>query len=114
MNNIDTWIMSTSKYFPAERVALIREKLSELPESKVNILYSLQLKDPMMVLIMSILFGIFGVDRFMLGDTGLGIGKLLTLGGCGIWAIIDIFFCHAKAKEINYITVMQLIHQYGK
>lgn len=41
-------------------------------------------------LILSILFGVFGVDRFYLGYTGAGIGKLLTLGGCGIWSLIDL------------------------
>jgi TM2 domain-containing membrane protein YozV len=41
-------------------------------------------------LILSILLGGLGVDRFYLGYTGLGVAKLLTLGGCGVWAIIDI------------------------
>ena len=41
-------------------------------------------------LIISILIGGLGIDRFYLGYTGLGIAKLLTLGGCGIWSIIDI------------------------
>ncbi len=40
-------------------------------------------------LLLSWFLGILGVDRFYLGHTGLGIGKLLTLGGCGIWALID-------------------------
>lgn len=40
--------------------------------------------------IISWLVGIFGVDRFYLGYTGLGIAKLLTFGGCGVWAIIDL------------------------
>lgn len=41
-------------------------------------------------LIYSVLLGFLGMDRFCLGHTGTAVGKLLTLGGVGIWWIVDI------------------------
>ncbi|KAL3243464.1 hypothetical protein MRX96_020528 [Rhipicephalus microplus] len=41
-------------------------------------------------LLYSILLGFLGMDRFCLGHTGTAVGKLLTLGGVGIWWIVDI------------------------
>jgi hypothetical protein len=47
-------------------------------------------KDWLTALLLSLFLGGLGIDRFYLGYTGLGVLKLLTGGGCGIWWLIDL------------------------
>jgi TM2 domain-containing membrane protein YozV len=59
-------------------------------------------KNYIVAMILSYLFGYFGVDRFYLGKIGTGILKLITFGGFGIWYIIDFFMIGVgklKAKD---------------
>lgn len=56
--------------------------------------------------LLSFFLGGLGVDRFYLGYTGLGIAKLLTIGGCGIWALIDfIMILMNKIPDANGVEL---------
>jgi len=58
----------------------------------------------LLTLLMSIFFGSLGVDRFIMGHVGLGILKLITAGGCGIWWLIDVILIASKHdfKDIEW------------
>jgi len=56
-------------------------------------------KEYIIALLFSIFLGYFGIDRFYMGQVGIGIGKLLTLGGCGIWYLIDIILIATRSSN---------------
>ncbi|MCL2577802.1 MAG: TM2 domain-containing protein [Defluviitaleaceae bacterium] len=108
-NRADMWLMTKANFFKPEHMPYITEQVRNLNDNQLNVLMSVNLKEPTTILLLSIFLGAYGVDRFMLGDIGMGVGKLLTGGGCGIWWLIDIFMVMDRAKEINYQLVVQAL-----
>jgi TM2 domain-containing membrane protein YozV len=58
-------------------------------------------RDRTLILIVSILVGALGIDRFLVGDVGMGLLKLFTCGGLGILWFIDLFLIMNRADEYN-------------
>ena len=108
-SNVEQYMMANGKFFADDKLPLLKDKLKSLDGNRFSVISALSLKDPTIILVAAVLGGIFGADRFMLGQTGLGIAKLLTLGGCGVWSVIDWFTAAKRAKEANYELVMSKI-----
>jgi TM2 domain-containing membrane protein YozV len=107
---VDMFIMSNAKFFESYQLNAIRDRLIAMDDSKWPLISTLQLKDPTTSLIVSILAGGLGIDRFLIGDTGIGIGKLLTCGGFGIWAIVDWFIIQKSTREKNMMKLQQFLY----
>lgn len=107
---VDMFIMTNAKYFESHHLNAIRDRLLTLDESKWAMISTMQFKDPTTSLIVSILAGNLGIDRFIIGDTGLGVGKLLTCGGIGIWAIVDWFMIQGATREKNMQKLQQFLY----
>ena len=87
--NVDMYLMANSKFFEGHNMFQIRDRLLTVDESKWRMLQFMQFDDPVVILIVSLITGPLAVDRFMIGDIGLGVAKLLTCGGLGIWVLVD-------------------------
>jgi TM2 domain-containing membrane protein YozV len=107
---VDMFIMTNGKYFESYQLGPVREKLINIDDSKWSIIQMLQFKDPTISLIVSLIGGWFGIDRFLIGDTGLGVGKLLTCGGLGIWTVVDWFLIMGATREKNMLKFQQAVY----
>lgn len=70
-------------------IAIINEARHKESPNENDKQSSAEPKNKTAAILLSLFFGTLGVDRFYLGYTGLGLLKLFTLGGFGIWTIID-------------------------
>jgi TM2 domain-containing membrane protein YozV len=98
---VNLFITTKGDNFPAESIPMIRERLENLPADREMAVMAMDFTNPILSIALSAFVGEFGVDRFIIGDIGLGIGKLLTGGGCGVWWLIDLFLIMGATKKKN-------------
>lgn len=90
-----------NREYHSELVSIV----SNLPEEKrIEFVskYNNRAHNPLVLFGINVFYlGMLGVDRFVLGQTLLGILKLITLGGLGIWILIDCFLIGSATRRKN-------------
>ena len=106
---VDMYLFSNAKYFPAQSIPYLKDRLLAADDSKDLLIQSTELKDPTLIFIVSLFLGSFGIDRFLLGDIGLGILKLMTGGIFGILTIIDWVIIMKRTREENLDKLLSVL-----
>src|SRR5690625_2674871 len=75
--------------------------------------YDNQKKTPGIAYALWFFLGVVGAHRFYAGDTGYALGLLFTLGGFGVWALIDVAFIGKRIRTLNEQTQQQVFTKYG-
>lgn len=104
-NQAEQLICIYASRLPLMSLNSIKNQLTQMDYSQASLFMS-QLKDPTISIILSILTGHLGIDRLYVGDIGLGILKLFTCGGLGVWWLIDIFIIMDRTKAVNLQTFL--------
>src|SRR5690625_4586047 len=75
--------------------------------------YDNQKKSPGVAYALWFFLGVVGGHRFYAGDTGYALGLLFTLGGFGVWALIDVAFIGRRIREVNTQKRQEIMESYG-
>ena len=96
---IQAFMMKNGECFDIMTAQEVQRQLSELDDSKAPFIMSLSLQDPTLIMVLAIFTGI---ERFFLDDMAMGVVKIITCYGCGVWWLIDIFSARKRAQAYNY------------
>ncbi len=84
-SKVDFFITANADKFEAMALMDVREKLMQMSEEQFFMVQTANFRDPTVILLIAIFLG---WDRFFLDDVGMGILKIITCGGLGIWALV--------------------------
>lgn len=97
-NKVDMFIGMNAENFTPQDLMVVKQKMEQMDDSKFFLIQGISFQKPSTILLIAILLG---WERFFLDDIALGILKVLTCYGCGIWWLIDIFSAKERAQKYN-------------
>ena len=89
------------------KIGEIKKTLSPEDQLQFDMIYNSQKKDPSIALILGVLLGCLGVDRFYTADYLIGALKFVTIGGFFIWWIVDLFLIVNAANKRNLVIATE-------
>lgn len=96
---------------PAEPVVLPEWEKFRVLRAEAE--YEAVKKDPRIAYALWCVVGIFGGHRFYLGDTGRSVAMLFTLGGLGLWTLLDVFVVGGRVRAVNRSRRATIMARYG-
>lgn len=113
--DVNLFLMSHQAFFPMENELNIKKQLMAAPIAYWPMIIGQSYNDPTTILIVSVFGGWLGIDRFIIGDVGIGVGKLCCSLLCGIglvWWLVDIFLIQDATRKKNYEKLNSVLNVY--
>lgn len=132
------FILNKSTLFPSPLILYIREQMLKMEDEKWGKVSTVQFRNPTIAMLLSLGCGVYGIDRFYLGNRLLGCLKLLCtiiliavivvidfmdtdnlffvlfmlllISIVILWYFIDIFLVTKKTKELNYNKLLTILN----
>lgn len=103
-DDVNAFMLTKGDWFDPTKADAVRSQLMSATETKFQVAAAADYRDPEMMLI----WALAGIDRFFLDDTLMGVLKVVTGGGLGIWWIIDLFSIKKRTYEYNFNLLTSL------
>ncbi|MBP7111189.1 MAG: TM2 domain-containing protein [Firmicutes bacterium] len=97
-DDVNAFMLTKGGWFAPENADAVKSQLMAAPDTNFKAAIAADYRDPQMMLI----WALAGIDRFFLDDTLMGVLKVVTGGGFGIWWIIDLFSIKKRTFEYNF------------
>ena len=109
----DRFLVLNQNDLPRDKIPVLRSNMLQCSLRRLQSIQSLNCRRVYNMQFISIILGWSGIDRMLLGDIGIGLLKLFTLGGFGIIMLFDWLTIAHKTRRYNYIEVMSLLDYDG-
>ena len=103
-NKVNSFLLANKDNLPSDKIVYIKEKLNKADESSYDAVMAVKMKNPVVALILSILLGYIGIDRFYAGDILKGLLKNISIPVSLVILVAN--FAYYIFRLLNYLNVI--------